>query len=279
ILENAIKNKSLWLENLNSLKIDTPLNIEEYLKLLNRIRDEIIENKELNDEEIIEKIPMKPTEIEDIIKILVDTFQEKVPEYEYKDWLKRLNKIWKLKKINMYFSKLDVSKSNNNETQSKLQKRIIKTKEKGTNNKPFFILDGSNVARNRKNQKTANLNDITLCRNALIEKDIPKENIYIIFGSSLYHHINKQQKEKWKELLEEDNVNQAPAGRDDDWFIIKFAERNKAYIITNDLYRDHKREHPEILNFINYHLIGYTLLGDEIMFDENFNELMNRISN
>ena len=72
----------------------------------------------------------------------------------------------------------------------------------------------------------------------------------IIFGSGIRHYVRESDKEVFKNLLKEDNVNQAPKGQDDDWFIIDFARNNNSFIITNDYYTEYRQKNPDLAEFI-----------------------------
>ena len=77
--------------------------------------------------------------------------------------------------------------------------------------------------------------------------------------------------------MEKRNISQAPAGVDDDWFIIKYALDNDSYIITNDLYRDYKEKYTQYKRFIESHLIHYNILGNHVSFQEGFEEKLKKI--
>lgn len=79
--------------------------------------------------------------------------------------------------------------------------------------------------------------------------------------STLRYYVPDEDKPIFETLITEKNVNQAPNGTDDDWFIINFAFQNKTYIITNDHYKQYKLDHPEYREFINIYTIWYTCLG------------------
>jgi hypothetical protein len=143
---------------------------------------------------------------------------------------------------------------------------------------PFsFILDGSNIARNNLNSKKALLRDVLRCKNKLINMGIPDRYIFIIFGSSLWHHIPNRDKQDFNLLLQDRNVNQAPAGQDDDWYIIRYAMDNDSYIITNDRYLEYRERSKDFADFIKSHLIHYNILGNNIQFEEGFEEKVSKL--
>lgn len=132
----------------------------------------------------------------------------------------------------------------------------------------IVILDGSNIARDKTNSKKGSIKQVLRMRDHLIKFGIPNEQIYVIFGSGLRHHIPEEEKPLYQRLLQEENFAQAPAGQDDDYFIIEFALRKEAFIVTNDFYKDYKERHPDKRHFIRTHRISYKYLADEIMLEE-----------
>jgi len=137
-----------------------------------------------------------------------------------------------------------------------------------------FILDGSNIARDNPNSKKASIRDVKRCWEKLMKFGIPEKNIFIIFGSGLRHHIPERDKYLYESLLNKRTVNQAPAERDDDWFIIKFAMDHNSYIITNDRYLNYRTKSPDYERFIKSHSIHYSVVGTDIIFDESFKEIL-----
>lgn len=140
-----------------------------------------------------------------------------------------------------------------------------------------FILDGSNIARDNPNSRKASIRDVIKCKNKLQDLGIPEKNIIILFGSGLRHHIPPRDKQLYSKLLTEKNINQAPAGRDDDWFIIQFALKNNSLIITNDRFLDYREKYPKYESFIDSHSVRYSVIGNDIYFDEGFEEKVKTI--
>lgn len=75
-------------------------------------------------------------------------------------------------------------------------------------------------------------------------------------------------------MLSKRTVNQAPAERDDDWFIIKYAMDHNSYIITNDRYLNYRKKSTDYERFIKSHSIHYSVVGTDIIFDESFKEIL-----
>ncbi|RLI64683.1 MAG: hypothetical protein DRO88_06625 [Promethearchaeia archaeon] len=142
-----------------------------------------------------------------------------------------------------------------------------------------FILDGSNIARNNTNSKFARISDVIKCKNRLIELGIPEEKILILFGAGIRHNIAEIEVGTFNTLLKQSNVNQAPKGQDDDWFIISFAKRNNGYIITNDYYNEYRKKYPNLKEFIENHSIRYNILQDQVYFEQDFEEKLWNILN
>lgn len=143
---------------------------------------------------------------------------------------------------------------------------------------PFcFIMDGSNIARNNMRAKNASIRDVIRVKKKLMKLGVPEKYIFIIFGSGVHHYISNRDKYDYQKLLQSRNVNQAPAERDDDWFIIKYAMNNNGYIITNDRYLEYRDKNPEYKRFIKNKSIHYTILGNDVQFDQGIEVKIKRI--
>jgi hypothetical protein len=136
-----------------------------------------------------------------------------------------------------------------------------------------FILDGSNIARHNQNSKKASIGDVIGSKNILLDAGIPEENIYIIFGSGLHHHISDEERKIYDNLLQKRNNVQAPAGADDDWFIIQHGLKHNSYIITNDLYSEYKEKGEKYKDYIEKHSIRYSIIGNDIYFEKELGML------
>ncbi|KKN42878.1 hypothetical protein LCGC14_0708750, partial [marine sediment metagenome] len=140
-----------------------------------------------------------------------------------------------------------------------------------------FILDGSNIARNNRNTKNASIRDVIRCKEKLKKLGVPENHIFIVFGAGLRHYIPERDKPTYKSLLKDRTVNQAPAGRDDDWFIIQYAIDHDSYIITNDRYLDYRKKSHSHETFIKTHSIRYSVIGNDIIFEDGFNNKLKAI--
>lgn len=97
-----------------------------------------------------------------------------------------------------------------------------------------------------------------------MDKGVPKKNIVIIFGSGLRHYLQDMDKKSFERLIKQENIVQAPAGQDDDLFIIKYAKRSNSYIVTNDRYQDYRDKDPKLKRYIEIRLIKYAIIKDTI---------------
>ncbi|WP_457556511.1 NYN domain-containing protein [Candidatus Harpocratesius sp.] len=142
-----------------------------------------------------------------------------------------------------------------------------------------FILDGSNISRNNSNSKYARISDVLKCKQELIKKGIPEDRIFILFGAGIRHHIAEIEVGTYNSLLKHSNVNQAPKGKDDDWFILSFAKANNGYIISNDYYKEYREKYPEYREFLKNHSIRYNILHNQVFFEEGFDGKLQKILN
>ncbi|MHA1844535.1 MAG: NYN domain-containing protein, partial [Promethearchaeota archaeon] len=140
-----------------------------------------------------------------------------------------------------------------------------------------FILDGSNIAYNNPISNKPSIKNVINCKKKLIKLGVPEKNILIIFGSGIRHKISEGELTLFEKLINEQNISQAPAGRDDDWFIIDFARENNSYIITNDRYLDYREKYPQYDQFLEEHSIRYNILANRFQFEEGFKEKIKKI--
>ncbi len=140
-----------------------------------------------------------------------------------------------------------------------------------------FVLDGSNISRNNQNSKFAKISDVLKCKKALQDLDVPEENIIILFGAGIRHNIADIETSTFNTLLKQKNVNQAPKGKDDDSFIIQYAMKHNSYIISNDYYKEYKKKSQKHKNFLETHSIRYTIIRNDLLFEENFDERIKEI--
>lgn len=124
------------------------------------------------------------------------------------------------------------------------------------------VIDGSNVAHYGQEKNTASADQVMQAYNGL--KDLGFEKVYIFTGAGLRHAIGKDTYKKMEKYFqrisrktETEIFHQAPAGIDDDQFIIDFAIKSDLLILTNDLYRDAFQKNPELREQIEGRLIKF----------------------
>ncbi len=101
-----------------------------------------------------------------------------------------------------------------------------------------IVIDASNVAHfSKNNNNQPQISNILAAVKALEESG---DEFVIIADASLRHEIDD--KEKFEELLNNDNVEEVPAGNDADHFILEIAEKENAKVLSNDKFRDYADE-------------------------------------
>ena len=119
------------------------------------------------------------------------------------------------------------------------------------------IIDGSNVAFSTEGEQP-------LLANILAVRDKVREEgqePIIVADAALRHQIDR--KREYEQLVDDGVVKQAPAGTDADYFILSFARELDARIVSNDRYRDRRKQFPDAED----RLIRYMILGDEVVFE------------
>lgn len=141
-----------------------------------------------------------------------------------------------------------------------------------------IIIDGSNVAYAGQDGKKPRAEQIIQAYKDL--KSLGYDPVFVIVGASLRHSMNKQEYENMErhfQHISEKNqktvFQQAPAGHDDDYFIINIAIENDMRILTNDLYRDTIQNDPKKKDEIESRLVKYMFNPEEhtLIPSENFN--------
>lgn len=117
------------------------------------------------------------------------------------------------------------------------------------------ILDGANIAFEVRTKKgKARLANILSVRDALQELSY---KTIIIADASLIHEIDDP--EQMEALLDKQEIQQAPAGTDADYFILETADREDAYVISNDLFQPYQDQH----SWIKERRIPYMIVNGE----------------
>jgi hypothetical protein len=98
------------------------------------------------------------------------------------------------------------------------------------------VVDAANIAFEvRTKNGQARFSNILSVRDALQELGY---KTIIIADASLIHEIDDS--EQMESLLEKQVIHQAPAGTDADFFILETADREDAYVVSNDLFKPYQ---------------------------------------
>ena len=107
-------------------------------------------------------------------------------------------------------------------------------------NKKVAVVDGANVAHIEVTGKgDPKVTNLLAVRQVLTGKGY---HPIIIVDAALHHRIDDA--EQLEALINKQQVRQAPAGTDADYFVIKIAEEENAVIISNDQYKDYQEQFP-----------------------------------
>jgi len=126
-----------------------------------------------------------------------------------------------------------------------------------------FVVDGANVALAIKTDDSkAKLSNIQLLANKLDSLGI--KSYVILCDKSLQHRIND--KNEYFEYVKNNEIIETPAGTQADPFILQYARKKDAYIITNDRYKDHYDRYGEA--WIKEKRISFTIIDNNIFFEK-----------
>jgi hypothetical protein len=118
------------------------------------------------------------------------------------------------------------------------------------------VLDGANIAyevRTKKGQ--ARIANILSVRDAL--QELGYETITIVDASLIHELDDRKQMEA---LLDRQEIQQAPAGTDADYFILETADREEAFVISNDLFQPYQEQYP----WIEDRRIPYMIINGDV---------------
>ncbi len=136
----------------------------------------------------------------------------------------------------------------------------------------YFVIDGSNVAREIKNKDNkGQLLHIQLLVNKL--ESLGAQSCVILCDRSLRYEIDY--KDEYEEYVKKNEIIETPAGTQADIFILKYAKNHDAYIISNDRFKDHYDTFGK--SWITQKHISFTIVGDEIYFDKEIQNNSNKI--
>lgn len=111
-----------------------------------------------------------------------------------------------------------------------------------TAKRPAVVVDGANIAYLLKSKD----GDARLEGVMLVRKELEKRGYrpIIIVDAALRYHVSDQK--QFDQLAEKGTILTAPAGTDADYFVLRTAQLEDAYIVTDDQYREYRGEFPMI---------------------------------
>jgi hypothetical protein len=134
------------------------------------------------------------------------------------------------------------------------------------------VVDGSNIAHYNGTDGSINVENVIRTYEALIRK-YGCEEVFVVIGAGVQSALSKD-KGGWKkyDALKRYFSNekkkfliQAPSGQNDDHHVIQLALDKDLHILSNDLYRDHFREHPDMAAKVAPRLIKYSIVDGEVI--------------
>ena len=134
------------------------------------------------------------------------------------------------------------------------------------------VVDGSNVAWGSGSKKAGDkpkAENIKLVVDALKERGFKK--IIVIIDASLNHQV--EDPKYLLELAREKILKEAPAKRDADEWIIKYAKEEGAYIITNDTFKDWKEKDEWVKENIDNYRVTFMIIDGIVKFDEKIDKI------
>jgi hypothetical protein len=120
----------------------------------------------------------------------------------------------------------------------------------------MIVVDGANIAYELKTKKgNARVSNITAVKQALEEKGY---QTLIIVDASLRHEIDDP--DQLESLIDSQLIMQAPAGADADFFILETADREEAYVVSNDLFEPYQERYT----WINERRIPFMIINGDV---------------
>jgi len=127
----------------------------------------------------------------------------------------------------------------------------------------FFVVDGSNIAFDKKSSKNKPLfSNILSLKIMLAELGISK--YIVICDKSLRYCISERS--KYLRAVRKKQIVESPEGTQADIFILQFALRKNAYIISNDRFKEYYGIFDK--EWIDSIRISFRIIKDEIYFDK-----------
>mgnify|MGYP003322159949 CR=1 FL=1 len=119
------------------------------------------------------------------------------------------------------------------------------------------IIDASNVAHYKKvGDEKGKLSNIIAAVRAL---EAEEHDFLIIADASLRHMIDD--KEKYIKLVENEVIDEVPAGTVADHYILELAEEEGAKVLSNDKFRDFASEFPDLRSM----RLSFSMSGDKLV--------------
>lgn len=136
--------------------------------------------------------------------------------------------------------------------------------------KQKLVLDGSNIAlynAHNKNKKRACLNNIQLITCELYKRGY--REIILFTDASLRHQVENIA--VFTNFINEYEFKyvEVPSGTNADLFIIDYAIKNNAIIVTNDQFRDHIESGKITLEFLKTHKLNYAIVDNQVLIVNN----------
>lgn len=104
------------------------------------------------------------------------------------------------------------------------------------------VVDGANIAYIDKTKSgKPKVENLTAVRDTLRAMGF---DLMIIVDASMRYEIDDAQ--QFERLVESEDVRQAPAGTDADYFVLAFAEERNAYVVSNDEFTEYRDRFPWI---------------------------------
>ena len=119
-----------------------------------------------------------------------------------------------------------------------------------------IVVDGNNVVKTEKTREKYSVNKLIQLYNEL-QKKYKFEKVIIFISAALKYDVHDF--DDLKPLIKKKVVRETPAGVSDDYFVIQFAIKDNALILTNDLFRDWKEKYPELKNEIQKRSVTFMI--------------------
>jgi len=132
------------------------------------------------------------------------------------------------------------------------------------------VVDGNNVAYHL-GKENLNLDFLINTKKKLEGLGL---KVYPFVSAALRHYIDD--KEKLQNLINSGEVIETPAERYDDFFIIQTALEKKAFIVSNDRFKDWKERNPDKADAIDERRVGYTFVDSDPQFDHKLSTLIKK---